>query len=316
MFFVEFADGVHHFVDVRDALVGSKFVILAQEVLVARIGDNAFGKNRERSLPRCQQILPALNQVRKALELRGGAARAVRLGHKHLPEIAFAVTHAAKHSLHARLPDGTRRSVDNAQVRRVVFLVGEQAQVREDVLDFLAVPEARTPENDGRDAAVVQCFFNHAGLRVGAVENRRLGIKIRTRLEDGLGNLLGLASVVHHVAHANRVTGLFLREHLLFHLGRADIVGNHGTRTLHDIARGAVIAFELYDSHRGKIAVEVADDADVRAAPAVNTLVIVTHHRHVLVFVYQQFQQFVLHVVRVLILVHHHELELVLELFY
>ena len=61
MLLVEFADGVHHFVDVRDALVGSKFVILAQKVLVARIGDNAFGKNRERSLPRCQQILPALN---------------------------------------------------------------------------------------------------------------------------------------------------------------------------------------------------------------------------------------------------------------
>ena len=81
---------------------------------------------------------------------------------------------------------------------------------------------------------------------------------------------------------------------------------NHRARALHDIARRTVIAFEFYDSHGSKVAVEVADNLDVRATPAINTLVVITHHRHVLVFVYQQLQQFVLHVVRILIFVNDH----------
>ena len=90
---------------------------------------------------------------------------------------------------------------------------------------------------------------------------------------------------------------------------------NYGTRTLHDIARGAVITFQFYDGHRGKIAVEVADNLDVRTTPAVNALVVITHHRHILVFVDQQLQQLVLHVVRVLVFVHDNILEAVRKLF-
>ena len=61
-------------------------------------------------------------------------------------------------------------------------------------------------------------------------------------------------------------------------------MGNHGTGTLHNIRRRAIITFELDNRHRGKIAVEVADNLDVRATPAVNTLVVVTHHRHIFSF--------------------------------
>ena len=59
---------------------------------------------------------------------------------------------------------------------------------------------------------------------------------------------------------------------------------------------------------------EIADNLDVRATPAVNTLVVITHHRHVLVFVDEQLQEFVLNVIRVLVFIDHHITEALRQL--
>ena len=80
MFFVKFADSVDHFVQVRNSFVGSDFVFLAQEVLIARIIDNMFSKNRKRILTRSHHVLPVRHKVGKHLKLRSAAPRAVRLG--------------------------------------------------------------------------------------------------------------------------------------------------------------------------------------------------------------------------------------------
>ena len=80
MFFIKFADSVNHFVQVRNAFVGRDFVFLAQEVLIARIVDDMFSKNRERILARSHHVLPVRHKVGKHLKLRSAAPRAVRLG--------------------------------------------------------------------------------------------------------------------------------------------------------------------------------------------------------------------------------------------
>ena len=85
----------------------------------------------------------------------------------------------------------------------------------------------------------------------------------------------------------NKFARIFLGEHILLHFLRTDVVRNHGTSALHDVCRGAVVAFKLYNRHRGKVTVEVTDNLDVRAAPAINTLVVVAHHRHIFLFIYQ-----------------------------
>ena len=86
----------------------------------------------------------------------------------------------------------------------------------------------------------------------------------------------------------NQFARIFLGENVLLHFLRTDIMRNHGARTLHDIRRRAIVAFKLYDCHRGKVTVEIADNLDVCAAPPVNTLVVVADHRHILVFVDEQ----------------------------
>ena len=110
MFFVKFADGVHHFVQVTDAFVCSEFIFFAQEFLVAHFVDDTFGKNRERSFPCGKQGLPALHQVRKAFELNGRTASAVDFGEQVVPEGAFAVAFTFENVFDSRLADCTRRS--------------------------------------------------------------------------------------------------------------------------------------------------------------------------------------------------------------
>ena len=85
-------------------------------------------------------------------------------------------------------------------------------------------------------------------------------------------------------------------------------MGYYGARPLHDIRRGAVVPFQLNDSHRGKIPMEIADNLDVRTTPTVNALVVVAHNRHVLLLVNEQLQKFILHVVGILIFIYHHVL--------
>ena len=287
MFFVEFADGVHHFVQVADAFIGGNFIFLAQEFLIAHVVNDAFRKNGKRSFARGNKRLPVKNQVRKSLELGGGTAHTIRFGEQVFPEGSFAVAFALQDVFDGRLADGSRRRVDYAQVGGIVLFVSQEAQVREDILDFLAVPESHAAKNHRRNAAVIQRLFQGAGLRIRAVEDRRLRIKIGTSLRNRIGNSRSFATVIHKVAHMNKFARIFLGEHILLHFLRTDVVRNHGTCALHDVCRGAVVAFKLYNRHRGKVTVEVADNLDVRAAPAINTLVVVAHHRHIFLFIYQ-----------------------------
>ena len=155
MFFVKFADGVHHFIQVTDAFVCSEFIFFAQEFLVAHFVDDTFGKNRERSFPCGKQGLPALHQVRKALELNGRTASAVDFGEQVVPEGAFAVAFTFENVFDSRLADCTRRRVDDAQVGGIIFFVSEQTQVCKYVLDFFAIPESHAAKNDRRYTAVI-----------------------------------------------------------------------------------------------------------------------------------------------------------------
>ena len=61
---------------------------------------------------------------------------------------------------------------------------------------------------------------------------------------------------------------------------------------------------------------EVTDNLDVCAAPAVNTLVVIAHHRYVFrIPVDEQLQKFILDVIRILIFVHNNVLETLSQLF-
>ena len=68
--------------------------------------------------------------------------------------------------------------------------------------------------------------------------------------------------------------------------------------------RRAIVLLELHHACLGEVLLEVEDVLDVRAAPAVDRLVVIAHDHKVLVLRGKQVRDLVLDVVRVLVLVH------------
>lgn len=79
-----------------------------------------------------------------------------------------------------------------------------------------------------------------------------------------------------------------------------------------DVLGGTVVLLQFYHVGVGEIAFELQDVADGGAAPGVNGLVVITHHRQVSVPLGQKTEQHILGMVCVLVLVHQDVVELAL----
>ena len=90
---------------------------------------------------------------------------------------------------------------------------------------------------------------------------------------------------------------------------------DHGIGGLEDGAGGAVILFQPDDARAGKIIFELEDVLDLRAAPAIDRLVIVADHEQVALGPYEQAQPGILDTVGVLKLVHQYVAEARLVMF-
>jgi hypothetical protein len=92
--------------------------------------------------------------------------------------------------------------------------------------------------------------------------------------------VVGFFALVHDRAHPHRVAVGRVRPQLFrLALGRRR---DHAQRGLHDVGGGTVVLLELDDDRARKVFLEAADEPHVRAAPAVNRLVVVTDHAQVL----------------------------------
>jgi hypothetical protein len=80
-------------------------------------------------------------------------------------------------------------------------------------------------------------------------------------------------------------------------------VGHHLVGGLEDRRGGAVVLLELDHLRVGVVLFKVENVADVRAAPAVNGLVVVAHHAEIAPFARDQADQLVLGAVGVLVFV-------------
>src|SRR4029453_9913495 len=69
----------------------------------------------------------------------------------------------------------------------------------------------------------------------------------------------------------------------------------------------AIILFEPYDFDLGKMALEIEEVCDLRAAPAVDTLIVIAYNAEVAMPCGEGMNQLELRGVGVLVLVHHHE---------
>ena len=181
----------------------------------------------------------------------------------------------AQHLERARA-DAARRQVHDALERGVVVAIRDQPQVGERVLDFLALEEPQAAVDAVRDARGEQVFFEHARLRVRAVQDGVVApvAAARDPLADPVDDELGLVALVVGAVTAGcgvpapSLVHSFLPMRPL--LLRDDRVGRG-----EDVAGRAVVLLEPEQLHAVEVLAVLLQVLDPRAAPAVDRLVVV-----------------------------------------
>ena len=175
--------------------------------------------------------------------------------------------------------DAARRQVDDALERGIVVAVGDQAQVGERVLDFRALEEPQAAVHAVRNARRQERFFEHARLRVGAVQDRRSRAARRrcaTHSRMRCDHEVGFVALVEGGVEADR----------LALARRWSTASCRGGRCCWRSARwrprgcagGAVVLLQPEELRLREIAAELLQVLDPRAAPAVDRLIVVADH--------------------------------------
>lgn len=205
---------------------------------------------------------------------------------------------------HRRRAEAALRHIDDAHEADRVERVVDDAQVREDVLDLLAVVELEAADHRVRDARAHERLLDDARLGVRAVEDGDVtvgGVEDRALLHDGRRDELRLVAFVHRLVRGQLLARRVLRPELL---GLAvHIVLDDGIGRREDVLRRAVVLLELDDRRLRVVLLEVHDVADIGAAPAVDGLVGIADDAEVVVARRENLRELVLRAVRVLILV-------------
>ena len=206
--------------------------------------------------------------------------------------------------------DPAPRDVDHPHERLVVRRVRDQPQIGEDVLHLAALVEAHGPHQPVGDPPEPERLLQRAGLRVGAVQDRHAfvgnirlgGAPCQLRCEP-----LRLVALVGRRQQRDGLATLRRGEQRLAEPPR--IFRDHPVGGVEDHLRGAVVLLELDQGRGREVLLERQHVTHVGSAPAVDRLIVVTHHAEVRMPGGEQLHEAILRRVCVLKLVHQHVLE-------
>ena len=217
-----------------------------------------------------------------------------------------AVFHGMLHELlYGGVANGALGHVDDAAQAHVIRRIDDHAQVGHHVADFLAIIELLAAEDLVGDARAHQHFFHHTGLGIGAVEHGAVAVILPCPVElaDAARDPGSLIALVTSSIQMNLFARALFRPQGLFLT--ASVVSDDLIGCVQDVGGGAIVLLQLDNGGVGVILLEIKNVADVRAAPAVDGLIVITHDAEVAALVSEQLDHHVLGVVGVLILVHH-----------
>ena len=186
----------------------------------------------------------------------------------------------------------------------LIVRVGDGVQISEHVLYFSALVEARAPDDLVGNALAHQFLFDSPALGIGPVENGHVSPPVAlvpaqphyfSRQPRALVVLV-LGDVTDQL-----FTAISRRPQILRFAGR--VVRDHCIGGVEDPLGRAVVLVKHNDGGVGEGALELQDVPYVGPPPAVNRLVGVAHHGHLVVTAGQLQDEFVLRPVSVLVLV-------------
>ena len=289
---VETAFGFHRFVGLPHLDIARLLQHQRREIGV--------GQARHRRPPAVEavhQLAQAGARLAGHLVAGGKVARRDAQRHAHAPRRHL-------HVLHRLVADAALGLVDDALEGEIVVALRDHAQIGEGVADLLTLVEARTADHPIGQADRDEAFLELAHLVRGAHQDRRRGEALAALLHrfqlvgDLAGFLLGVPDGQHRDRAAARRLGV---QRLAV---PAAVFLDEARGGAEDFGRRAVIALQADHLRARIVALERKDVIDLRAAPAIDRLVVVADAADIVARFGQQLQPLVLGDVGVLILVH------------
>ena len=201
--------------------------------------------------------------------------------------------------------DASARNIDNTPQGNGVRRIREYLQVRKDIPDFLSLVKTYAAKQPVGDAALDKLVLYCAGLVIRAVKHGKLIPCFALRRHFLYFFCHKTAFVIFVICFINmQYTAAVILSPKRFVLAGLVIVDN-GVCGFQNFFCGTVILLQLDYDRAGEILFKIKDIADVRAAPAVNALVIVPHNTKILVFCRQKPHQFILAGICILIFIYH-----------
>ena len=189
------------------------------------------------------------------------------------------VARQGREAIHGAVADSACRHIDDAGQTHGIVRILQDAQVRDQILDFGPVIEARAAHHHIGQVVGAQGFFQHPRLPVGSIEDGKIPRRCslgQSGLHRG-GDVLGFLAFRVALENHDRIPGASVGEEPL---GPPLAVGrDHGIGRAQDVSGRAVVLLQLDNPGPGMVTFKVEDVADVGPPPAVDGLILVTHHR-------------------------------------
>ena len=222
----------------------------------------------------------------------------------------FLLCCVARQFVNRRIADGTLGHVDDAAHGNIIRRVNHHAQIRQNILNLFAVVEPEAAVDSVFDAGAHKRFFHHTGLRIGSVKHRKARsiLALHFKASDLLADPRGFFAFILRAIQADLLARVLLGPQCL--VLAVFVQGNHLIGSVQNIGAGTVILLELNDLGVREILFKIQNIADIRAAPAVDGLVVVADHTKISALLGQQAYKHILRVVGILILVYMNVAEL------
>ena len=191
-----------------------------------------------------------------------------------------------------------------------------QAQIRDNILNFLALIKFSAAHHGVGHATFNEYFFKHAGLGIGTIQHghvAQLCALLELQLLHALNNKARFIAFIHRLIIGNLRAHAIIGPQILRLAAR--VIFNHRIGSIQNHLCAAVVLLQLHQLGLGIILFKVQNIANIRPAPAVNALVRIAHHAQIAVLAGQKLCQKILHMVGILILVHHDVIKFILIFF-
>ena len=208
-------------------------------------------------------------------------------------------------TFHRHIAQPARRHVGDPQQAHVVIWIHERFQIRQKVAHLAPVEKTLCADQMIAHARLTQRCFQRARLCVGPKQDRLVrprNTPSQPREINLLDNGPRFLLVVCETLQNDLCAVAFLRPK--FFASAPDVVFDEGVGSFENCVGGPVILFELDDFDVGEMFLHVEQVRDVRPAPAVYALVVISHNAKIAMFLCNGLDQPELGRVRVLVFVH------------